>query len=272
MLARRVDVQALPAGIRILRDVHYGPGAKQTFDVYAPAHASDAPVILMVHGGGWRRGNKDARGVVQAKVAHWVPRGLIVVSVDYPLVPQVTPLEQARLVGKALATAQRDAPGWGGDPRAFVLMGHSAGAHLVALVSAEPGLATAQGALPWLGTVALDSAAYDIVALMDQRHFRLYDTAFGSDPALWHAASPIAQLQGRIAPFLAVCSSRRAQSCAEARAFAGKARALGARAQVLPEDLRHGEINAQLGQPSPYTARVDAFLASLSPTLAARLH
>lgn len=269
-VGRTVDRASLPPGTRVLDGVRYGDGAKETFDVYAPANAHDAPVIFMVHGGGWRRGDKSARGVVQNKVAHWVPRGVVVISVDYPLLP-TPPLEQARFIARALAVAQRDAPQWGGDPHAFVLVGHSAGSHLVSLISAEPALATSQGALPWLGTVALDSAAFDVTTIMQGRHFRLYDEAFGSDPATWAAASPTLQLRAKIAPFLAVCSSRRADSCAQANAFAAKARALGSRVEVLPVDMRHGEINADLGLPSAYTAAVDRFLAGLAPALARRL-
>jgi acetyl esterase/lipase len=269
--ARHVDPARLPPGTRVFHDVHYGDGALQAFDVYAPADARGAPVVFMVHGGGWRRGDKTARGVVQNKVSHWLPRGIIVVSVDYPLLPDTPPLQQARDVAMALATAQRDASRWGGDPRKFVLMGHSAGAHLVSLVSAEPALATSQGALPWLGTVALDSAAFNVATIMQARHLRLYDDAFGSDPVDWAALSPIVQLRTKIAPFLAVCSSRRVDSCRQAGAFAAKARGFGARVRVLPEDLSHGEINRSLGQPSAYTSAVDGFLASLDPGLADRL-
>lgn len=268
----RVDPAQLPRGITILRDVHYGDGAREAFDVYAPRNAHAAPVIFMVHGGGWRRGDKATRRVVQNKVAHWVPRGFIVISVDYPRLPHTPPLQQARDVAAALAVAQHDASRWGGDPNRFVLMGHSAGAHLVSLISAESALATSQGALPWLGTVALDSAAFNVTIIMEAPHLRLYDDAFGNDPAVWAAVSPFAQLRGKIAPFLAVCSSRRVESCRQAEAFAAKARDSGARVQVLPENMFHGEINEALGESSGYTAAVDRFLASLDPSLATRLH
>lgn len=269
---RQVDPAQLPPGITIVRDVHYGDGPSETFDVYALRDARAAPVIFMVHGGGWRRGDKTARGVVQNKVAHWVPRGFILVSVDYPMLPDAAPSQQARAVASALAVAQRDASRWGGDPNRFVLMGHSAGAHLVSLISAEPALATSEGALPWLGTVALDSAAYDIATVMQGRHLRLYDDAFGNDPAVWTTLSPIVQLHAKVAPFLAVCSSRRADSCRQAEAFAAKARGFGARVEVLPEDMRHGEIDESLGEPSGYTTAVDRFLASLDQVLSMRLH
>ncbi|MGH8128876.1 MAG: alpha/beta hydrolase [Gammaproteobacteria bacterium] len=252
--------------------MHYGTATLETFDVYVPSGAHKAPVIFMVHGGGWRRGDKAASGVVHNKVAHWLPHGIVFVSVNYPLLPKVNPVQQARDVALALTVAQRDAAQWGGDPHKFVLMGHSAGAHLVSLISAKPALATSQGAIPWLGTVALDSAAYNIAAIMHSRHLRLYDQAFGQDPSTWTAASPTSQLRSKIAPFLAVCSSLRRNSCTQAQRFADKAAQFGAHVQVLPEALRHRQINVELGLPSTYTTRVDAFLASLSPALASRLH
>ena len=132
-------------------------------------------------------------------------------------------------------------------------------------------MATSLGAQPWLGTVALDSAAFNITEIMRDQHFPLYDQAFGSDPAVWDAASPTVQLHSKIAPFLAVCSSRRQESCGQAQAFVDKARNLGVQASLLSEDLKHGEINQQLGTPSDYTTHVEAFMAGLDPVVAALL-
>lgn len=263
----------LPPGTRVIRDVAYGSDPRQRFDVYMSAQASPAatrsskarkaPVILMVHGGGWRRGDKAMRAVVENKVGYWLPRGYVVISVDYRMRPDTAPWQQAQDVARALAVAQRRAAEWGADPARFVLMGHSAGAHLVMLLSAEPTLAYAQGARPWRGTVSLDSACLDVVQTMQGRHFPLYDKAFGDRPADWLAASPYQQMRVAIAPTLLVCSSRRNDSCPQAHAFAGKATRLGSQSSVLEEDLSHGEINQQLGVPSDYTARVDAFLQGL---------
>lgn len=255
-------------GVRVTRDVAYGPRPLERFDVYAPVHARNAPVVFMVHGGGWRRGDKTADAVVENKVARWVPRGVVVISTNYPLLPDATPLEQAGYVAKALAFAQRHAGRWGAGGSRFVLMGHSAGAHLVSLLTSDPALATTHGARPWLGTVSLDSAAFDIASIMRAPHLRLYDDAFGDDPATWAAASPIVRLDSKAVPLLAVCSSLRSDSCRQADAFASKAVSLGSRATVLPEPLRHGSINADLGEPSRYTTRVEAFMRTLDPVLA----
>lgn len=271
-LAQRAStVITLPPTVRVQRDIAYGSDPKQRFDVYMPAQAHAAPVIFMVHGGGWRRGDKGMANVVQDKLSRWAPRGFVLVSVDYPLLPQADPVQQARSVAQALAYAQRRAVEWGGDPRKFILMGHSAGAHLVSLISAEPAMAISLGAQPWLGTVALDSAAFDVAQIMRVRHLPLYDQAFGSAPAFWDKASPTVQLHSKIAPFLAVCSSRRNDSCPQAQAFVDKARGFGAQARVLPENLSHEQINETLGEPSDYTRQVEAFMASLDPAVAEAL-
>lgn len=270
-----------PAAARVLRDVAYGSDPRQRMDVYLPPStrpgppareaADGAPVIFMVHGGGWRHGDKGSGAVVNHKVARWVARGFVFISVNNRLLPDADPLEQARDVARALATAQRQAASWGAEPTRFILMGHSAGAHLVALLNAAPSLAAPAGASAWLGTVALDSAALDVAPIMQTRHYRLYDPAFGTDPAYWRAVSPLQQLEATARPVLLVCSSRRADSCAQADGFAARAATRGVRAQVLRQDLSHGDINQTLGQPGPYTQAVEAFMATLDPAVARRL-
>ena len=262
---------AIPDGVKVLRNVAYGPDKLQAMDVYLPPDAKAAPVILMVHGGAWRIGDKRHPPVVENKVARWVPNGFIFVSVNYPMVPDSDPVEQADDIARALAAVQAAAPGWGGDPTRFILMGHSAGAHLVSLLNADPSRATRLGAKPWLGTVSLDSGALDVPAIINHRHASLYDEAFGDDPALWEASSPIHHLTKGSPPWLGVCSSNRRASCETNRIYADKSAALGARAETLGEPLSHGEINGELGKPGAYTDAVEAFMASLDPDVAALL-
>ena len=249
-----------------LRDVRYGADRAQRLDVYLPAGARNAPAILMVHGGAWRMGDKAMHSVRSNKADYWVARGVVFISINYRMLPVADPLTQADDVARALAFAQAQAAGWGADASKFILMGHSAGAHLVALLTADPSRARALGAQPWLGSVALDSAAFDVAAIMNARHLPLYDRAFGTDATFWRRASPTQALTAQAAPLLAVCSTRRADPCPQAEAYAAKARALGARAEVLPQDRTHRQINDELGLPGPYTAAVDAFIASLTAT------
>jgi arylformamidase len=254
----------LPAGARVERDLAYGTDPQQRLDVYLPAKADGAPVIFMVHGGAWRQGSKSLWRVVKNKVAHWVGKGYIFVSTNYPMLPSADPLTQADSVAKALAFVQSKLRSWGGDPTHLVVMGHSSGAHLVALLAADPAISARQGVTPWLATVSLDSAAMDVDAVMRRRHFRFYDQAFTQDPAYWRRASPLHRLTGKpLTPLLIVCSSRRADSCPQGRAFAAKVTGFGGRAEMLPVPLTHPEVNDLLGTQSAYTDGVDAFLKSL---------
>jgi acetyl esterase/lipase len=246
---------------KALRDIPYGSDPRQRFDVYLPAQpAANVPVIFMVHGGGWRTGGKAETAVVENKVPYFTGRGYLLISINYRMLPDADPLVQAQDVAQALAAAQAKAASWGGDPQRFILMGHSAGAHLVALLSAQPSLAAGSR---WLGTIALDSGALDVPEIMEHRHMRLYDEAFGSDPAFWRKVSPAHVLQAGAQPMLLVCSSQRDSSCRQAHDFAQRLRAAGGRAEVLEQARSHREINLQLGSDQDYTGAVQAFIDSL---------
>lgn len=220
-------------------------------------------MILMVHGGGWRHGDKANASVVQNKVAHYLPAGYVFVSIDYPMTGSTTPPQQAQSVATALAFVQNHAGSWGGNGRRVILMGHSAGANLVSLVAADPAYAQAAGAGPWLGTVSLDSAAYDVPEIMQSPHLSLYDPVFGTNQALWQQSSPTLNASGTPSPALLVCSTNRANSCPQARGFAQALSAHGGAATVSPVDLSHEQIDSELGTPGTLTTAVDAFISPL---------
>jgi arylformamidase len=254
----------LPIGASLQVDVPYGDHAAHRLDVYQPAKAEGAPLLFMVHGGGWRIGDKANPRSISNKVSRWVAKGYMVVSINYRMLPEAQPVEQAEDVAKALAFTQRSARAWGGDTARVLVMGHSAGAHLVSLLTSDPAIIERHGGQPWLATVALDSAAFDVVEIMKARHLGLYDAAFKADPVYWQQASPLHRLMGKpVAPMLAVCSSKRSDSCPQARAYAAKAGTLGGRVSVLPVDLTHPEINEQLGLAGPYTDSVETFMRSV---------
>jgi arylformamidase len=259
------------AEAHVLRDLAYGSDPLQRLDVYLPDNPEHAPLLLMVHGGAWRIGDKGAAAVVDNKVKRWLPKGFIFVSVNYRLLPDTAPQQQAEDVARALAFAQQQTGSWGGDRNKVILLGHSAGAHLVSLLAAAPKLASDQGAGPWLGTVALDSAALDIEQIMQRPHARFYDQAFGKSADDWAANSPIKQLDNNATPLLLVCSSQRKDSCLQAWSFVDKAKHLGTNAQMLSEDLSHRAINQDLGLATAYTQQVEAFIGGLDSDVARRL-
>lgn len=265
MKAKSADAQPLdPAEFvsgAVRTSLSYGPAAEQTIEVYSPPNAKNAPVIVMVHGGGWRIGDKNMRGVVENKLKHWLPQGFILVSIDYRMLPEAPVDVQAQDVASAIAYVEQHAAEWGGDGGHLILMGHSAGAHLVALLSSDPSRVTAAGGHDWRGTVVLDSAALDVAHVMNAKHPKLYDDAFGTDTAFWAKVSPSVQLKPDAIPMMLVCSLKRPDdSCAQSHAFADKLKGIGQAAPVSEQDLKHGEVNANLGLPGSYTDSVDTFI------------
>lgn len=271
MLFERPDVPAragrriaLPAGVESRFDLAYGEAPAQRLDVYRPAGAQGAALLFVVHGGGWQRGDKGQPRLIGNKVRHWGGRGLVVVSANYRVLPEADPATQADDVARALAWVQARCGAWGADPARIVLMGHSAGAHLVSLLSTDRALAARCGVQAWLGTVAVDSAAFDVERIMRRPHLGLYDLAFGADPAFWREVSPTRHLESPpVAPMLLVCSTRRPDACEQAREFAARARALGGRIELVELALSHAESNEQVGLPGACTDGIDAFMHSL---------
>ncbi len=249
----------------VLRNVPYGIGQYQRMDVYLPKDGIEgAPVIFFVHGGGWRYGDKTNSSVIGNKARHWTSQGYVFISSNNRLMPEAGPLEQADDVADAIAFAQKHASEWGANPTLFILMGHSAGAHLVSLVSVQPDMLKRRGGKPVLATVALDGSAYDITQIMRFQHNRFFDYVFGDQPDVWQDLSPLDQVSQGAAPMLLVCSEYRSDSCGQAIAFARRLKSVGTRAEVLPVRLSHGSINKRLGTRGDYTDTVDAFMNSLA--------
>lgn len=247
-----------------LDDIQYGSDPLQALDVYTDRNFNNKPVIFMVHGGAWRIGDKKSRVLVKNKVSRWVPKGFVIISSNYRMLPDADPIEQSRDVARALAFAQSNAKTWGGDPSQFILMGHSAGAHLIALLAAAPSSYFKEfGVKPFLGAVTLDSAAFDVVKIMESKHARFYDKAFGSSHDDWKKASPGHHLSSRSVAMFVVCSTRRRNSCQQANAFVEKIASFGVRAVMLEKNLSHRELNKYLGLENDYTNKIESFMLSL---------
>jgi arylformamidase len=257
-------LSGLPADVLIDRDIAYGPDPSHRLDVYRPPGRTAGPLLMLVHGGAWAIGDKSGPALLGHKLAHWLPKGYVVVSVNYRLLPAAQPLEQARDVARALGFVQARAASWGADAERLVVLGHSSGAHLVALVAADADIGVAAGLQRWSASVLIDGAVLDVVRTMSGPHLPLHDRAFGSDPAYWLLTSPMQRLRGRPpqAPMLLVHDAGRPESGEQTRRFAAAVTALGGRAEVCPMAMSHVELNVELGRDASYTGKVDAFLRS----------
>jgi len=195
---------ACPNGGTPERNVPYAsvPGVDPnllSLDIYPPETGCPAPVVVWVHGGGFRIGDKRFQMVDKVRLLNDLR--YMVVSVNYRLT-DATAAEPVRYpthaqdVASAIAWIDRNIARYGGDPDQIALMGHSAGAQIVATVATDPQLLGAHGLAPDdLACVApLDTEGFD-VARQVGLGLPIYVDTFGTDPATLTAASPLTHVK-----------------------------------------------------------------------------
>lgn len=251
---------------------------RQMLDVYAPADAKNLPVVLWIHGGGWRAGDKAC---VQKKPQAFAEKGFLFVSTNYRFVPKVTVKEMTADIAKAIRWVHDHAHEYGGNGKSIVVMGHSAGAHLAALVCTDERYLKAEG-LPLSilkGCVPVDVSMYDIPKrIKDGGSLKTgaITATFGDSEASQRELSPAAHVaKGKnIPPFLILHVADRPETKAQSHWLADKLKDAGVAAKVISaEGTTHGTINANLGKPGdPPTVELWQFLtaslkkADASPT------
>lgn len=137
--------QSLPRGIAVSRDCAYGPDPHQRYDVYRSVDAHDAPILIFWHGGGWTNGHKEYVAFMAQAV---VGLGMVLVTPDYRLAPahRLPAAFEDSLAATSHVIA--NAVDFGGRGDRIYLAGHSAGAHLAALVAMRRADAAAAGIAP----------------------------------------------------------------------------------------------------------------------------
>lgn len=246
----------------------YGTSALQTLDVYSQKNSALSPVIVYVHGGAWQFGSRRAVG---AKPDYFTENGFVFVSLDYRLVPEVTVDEQLQDIDAALGWVQKNISRFGGDPTNIHLFGHSAGAHLVTMTAVRP-LANAQALLAGgaiRSVISNDTLTYDIAAIAAKtRHGKLpkvYQPAFGTDPANWQALSPASFVNShsKYPAFLLLHSGKRLTEPRHtaAKDFAAQLKLGGTPVMLFNgQALDHMEINNGIGTDPAVTRAISQFL------------
>ena len=178
----------------VTRDIPYATvHERQVLDVYSPDGAKNLPVVFWIHGGGWQAGDKRMVGV---KPQAFTEAGFVFVSTNYRLLPTVDMAALTSDVATALGWVHKNIATYGGDPARLLVMGHSAGAQLAALMCTDEKYVNAEGfSLTTIkGCVPVDADTFDIPAIIEVAETRArvhhlplptngHRQKFGNDPA-----------------------------------------------------------------------------------------
>src|ERR1051325_7626302 len=139
-LAVTLHPAAVRSQVRVTRDIDYVPTVeyadqKDRLDVYAPPNASRAPVIVSFYGGALTAGDKSEQPYIGELFAR---AGYVTVVVNYRLSPTVMHPAHVQDAAASVAWVKHNIGKYGGDPNNVFLIGHSAGAYLVALLLLDP--------------------------------------------------------------------------------------------------------------------------------------
>lgn len=182
-------------------ELSYGPAPRQKLDVYRPRHARGAPLVVFFYGGSWQTGSRDLYPFLGTSLA---AQGFVTVVPDYAVFPPAKFPEFIEDGARAVAFVRARAREFGADPERLVLMGHSAGAHIAAMLTFDP---------QWLAAAGLDArrdvagfvglaGPYDFLPINGRILRRIFG---GPDRA---ETQPINFVTGREAPSLLITPKR----------------------------------------------------------------
>jgi acetyl esterase/lipase len=153
-------------GLRVTRSLPYGDDARQVLDIYAPAAAKGAPVMVFYYGGSWNSGSRLDYTFIGALFAQL---GFVTIIPDYRVYPQVRFPGFIDDCAAALAYVGVRVARHGGNPGQIFLMGHSAGAYNAVMTALAP------GAPPLAGVIGL-AGPYDFLPIRDPLIKEIFQT------------------------------------------------------------------------------------------------
>jgi acetyl esterase/lipase len=153
-------------GLSITRDVAYAPGPRRGLDIYRPEDTRKTlPVVVFFYGGSWNSGAKEEYLFAASALAR---QGFVVMVPDYRVYPQARYPEFLQDCAAAVVWAARHAGEYGGDANNLFLIGHSAGAYNVAMLTLDPTLLRDAGGSTEMirGAVTL-AGPFDFLPIVD---------------------------------------------------------------------------------------------------------
>jgi acetyl esterase/lipase len=167
-----LNATASKSGVAVQRDVVFDPLHQLALDVYRPNDAAHAPVVVFFFGGSWKSGKRQWYAWVGETLAK---RGMVVVIPDYRLWPKVKLDGFMQDAAHAVAWTHSYAGEYGGDPEQLFVMGHSAGAHIGALLATDAHWLAAVGMRPrqLAGFIGL-AGPYDFLPLKNADYIDMF--------------------------------------------------------------------------------------------------
>jgi acetyl esterase/lipase len=224
-----------PCRVKSTLNIAYVPkaGDRQKLDVFRPEGMTKRPVVLMIHGGTWIIGDKNFHGLYRDVAVSLAKEGFVVVAANYRLSPWVKHPEHVKDVARAFTWTRKHIMDHGGDPDNIVLLGHSAGGHLVSLLATDPrwteesdrkairGVVSVSGvyAIPKPDDIAKlaegmmsmgGKMPLAISTLVGQSGKLLnpFPLIFGNDPKVLKEASPMSYIKPGLVPFLVLYAEK----------------------------------------------------------------
>src|SRR5215470_1550550 len=245
----------------VKRDIPYGNHERQVLDVYSPSGAKDRPVVFWIHGGGWQVGDKSD---VQQKPKAFVEKGFVFVSTNYRLLPHVDMATIVRDIARSIRWVHDHIAEYGGDPNRLLIMGHSAGAQLAALLCTDDRYLKAEGLSLAItkGCVPVDGDTFDVPAIIETAETRWrvhglppakfgHREKFGNDPAKhrdFSAVTHVAKDKG-IPPFFLLHVAEHPDVTAQALRLGNVLKSADVPVTVFgAKETTHTRINADLGR------------------------
>ena len=266
----------------VTRDIPYDSAhERQVLDVYARPGAKNLPVVFWIHGGGWQSGDKS---MVALKPKAFVEAGFVFVSINHRLLPAVDMETITRDVARALGWVHKNIATYGGDPARLLVMGHSSGGQLAALMCTDDRFAKAGGfSLTMIkGCVPVDADTFDIPAIIEVAETRArvhhlppptygHRQKFGNDPAKhreFSAVTHVARDKG-IPPFLILHVAGHPDTGAQAQRMAAVLDTAGISVKVVGgRETTHARINDDIGVANDaVTKELFAFVARALETV-----
>jgi arylformamidase len=216
-------------------------------DIFKPDNNNQKlPVLIHIHGGGWKTGDKR----IQSKHGKFYSdHDIIFVNINYRLTPEVKHPIHAEDCAEAVAWVFNHIDQLGGDKNRIFISGHSAGAHLAALVGTDPSYLQKHNiqSSQLAGIIPVDTASFDLLSRRNERFVKkLIDNAFGTNEAELKAASPMhyVNVNNNYPDFLIFASGNRRAAITQSEELSRRLNESGNIAKAIVVDgYNHRDMN-----------------------------